>query len=119
MNSSTEARPASWRRWVSTAISESAVREALASVESAADPGAVFDRVAVGTRQTHEGTGSSAGSSNRNPPGKPTATAIFNNGATGYLNAMETVAGRLVSLDGLRPGIGHAEAGDPLWCMPG
>ncbi|MGW3247743.1 TetR/AcrR family transcriptional regulator [Streptomyces sp. NPDC001070] len=98
------------------ALTDPAIAESLAAVESRDDPRAVIELTAEGTRLTHERHWELVyGLFYRNPPGEPAVKAVLDKGADDYVQALTRVADRLVALDALRADVSRAEAVDLLW----
>jgi AcrR family transcriptional regulator len=98
------------------ALTDPAIADTLAAVETSDDPRAVIELTAEGTRRTHERHWELVyGLFYRDPPGEPAVKAVLDRGADDYVQALTRVAGRLADLDGLRADVSRAEAVDLLW----
>ncbi|MDX2701776.1 TetR/AcrR family transcriptional regulator [Streptomyces sp. PA03-6a] len=98
------------------ALTDPAIADSLAAVDTSDDPRAVIGLTAAGTRLTHERHWELVyGLFYRDPPGEPAVKAVLDKGADDYVQALNRVADRLVALDALRSEVSRAEAVDVLW----
>ncbi|MDX2641991.1 TetR/AcrR family transcriptional regulator [Streptomyces sp. PA03-1a] len=98
------------------ALTDPAIADSLAAVDTSDDPRAVVELTAAGTRLTHERHWELVyGLFYRDPPGEPAVKAVLDKGADDYVQALNRVADRLVALDALRSEVSRAEAVDVLW----
>jgi AcrR family transcriptional regulator len=117
--SSTGGKTAILAALLASAVNDPLVTESLETVATCTDPGAIIDITAESTRRTHERHWDVLYGLLHGGLGDNGATEVYNEGITAYLEALATVADRLVALDALRPELDHALAVDLLWFFLG
>ncbi|ETK37041.1 TetR/AcrR family transcriptional regulator [Microbispora sp. ATCC PTA-5024] len=97
------------------AVNDPTVNEVLDAVAAATDPREIVRLTAAGVRRTHERHWALVFGLLHEGVGEPAAAEVVRAGVDAYVAALSTVAGRLVTLDALRPGLGPDRAVDLLW----
>ncbi|GIH15612.1 TetR/AcrR family transcriptional regulator [Rugosimonospora africana] len=91
------------------------IAETLAAIAVTDDPRRIIDLTADGTRRGHEQHWETLYGLFRHAPAEPAARKVYDASVAAYLGALSTVLDRLVHLNGLAPGLDHAQALDLMW----
>jgi AcrR family transcriptional regulator len=101
------------------AVDDPGAEETLTAVASINDPRQVINATAAGTRRVHERHWDTIYGLLRHAPGESEAQQVIKTTTERYLDALRTVAERLMALDALKPECDLAQTLDLLWFFLG
>lgn len=113
--SSTGGKAAILKALLAPVVGDPAVEQTLSGIAATDDPGKVIAITAAGTRQAQERHWELVWGLLHRNLAEPSAAPVLDETRKAYLEAMAAVAGRLISLDALKPELDHAAAVDLLW----